>query len=142
MISFNLKCNNGHEFEAWFKDSQAFETQKEAGLLTCAICNSPHVEKGLSAPNISTGRQKELSQQELQRQFLQKAQQEISKIRREVEKNYENVGDKFATEARKIHYGEVEKKNIYGKATQEEVKELSEEGVEVAALPWRDDSLN
>lgn len=142
MISFNLKCEHDHEFEGWFKDSAAFEKQQELGLLECAICGSHKVSKALSAPNISTSRSQEKSQQEVQQKMFMQARDALVKMRKEVESTHENVGDNFAEEARKIHYGEVEKRDIYGNATAEEVQDLTEEGVEVAALPWLDDKTN
>ncbi|MTI08657.1 DUF1178 family protein [Curvivirga aplysinae] len=138
MISFNLKCENEHEFEGWFKDSASFEKQQELGLLECSICGSNNVKKALSAPNISTSR----SQQKSQIEFFTKARNAMVQMRKDIESNCENVGNKFAEEARKIHYGEKEERGIYGNASADEVKELVEEGVEVAAVPWIDDQTN
>ncbi|MDX1738996.1 MAG: DUF1178 family protein [Alphaproteobacteria bacterium] len=142
MISFNLKCDNDHEFEGWFKDSKAFEKQQESGLLECGFCGSKDVHKALSTPNISTSRSQEKSRQELQTKIYMETRAALGEIRKKVEENCENVGERFAEEARKIHYGEVEEKGIYGNATPEEVKELTEEGVQVATLPWVDDKAN
>lgn len=136
MISFNLRCKHDHEFEGWFKDSAAFEKQAEAGQLECPYCGTHDVTKGLSAPNISTSRTQEKAQTEI----AVKAQQMIQAMRKSVEDNCDNVGDRFAEEARKIHYGETEARGIYGQATADEAKELVEEGVEFTPLPWTDDS--
>lgn len=135
MISFNLKCEHDHEFEGWFKDSAAFEKQSEHGLLECPYCGTNQVTKALSAPNISTSR----SQAKAQNEIAMRAHQMVTQMRQTVEENCENVGDKFAEEARKIHYGETETRGIYGKATADEAQELVEEGVEFTPMPWLDD---
>lgn len=135
MISFNLHCTAEHEFEAWFANSAAFEDQQQRGLLECPVCGSRQVTKALSAPNIASARTKEAARAvEAQRHAVM-----LSKFRSMIETTHENVGENFAEEARKIHYGEVEERGIYGKATGEEVMDLIEEGVEIAPLPWTDE---
>lgn len=138
MISFNLKCENEHEFEGWFKDSNAFEKQKEHALLECSFCGTRNVSKALSAPRISTSR----SQAKSMSEAFTKTRNALIQIRKDVEKNNENVGEKFAEEARKIHYGETEKRGIYGQASVEDVKDLTEEGVDLVAIPWVEDKSN
>lgn len=138
MISFNLKCENEHEFEGWFKDSSAFEKQKEHDLLECTYCGTSNVSKALSAPRISTSRSQEKSLSEA----FTKTRNALIQMRKDVEKNNENVGEKFAEEARKIHYGEAEKRGIYGQASIEDVKDLTEEGVDLVAIPWVEDKNN
>ena len=110
MISFNLKCENDHEFEGWFKDSAAFEKQAENDLLECPYCATNKVSKALSAPNISTSR----SQARAQNEVAARAHRIVTEMRKNVEENCENVGDKFADEARKIHYGEKESRICHG----------------------------
>ena len=136
MIKFSLRCDQGHDFEAWFRDSGDFDTQKKRGFLECPSCGSNHVEKALMAPSVATARKRE----EVAVAIGNAAQREImSKLRemaREVRKSGEDVGNRFPEEARKIHYGETEKRNIYGEASEEEAKELSEEGVPVTQIPW------
>ncbi|RED47655.1 DUF1178 family protein [Aestuariispira insulae] len=135
MISFNLKCEHEHEFEGWFKDSAAFAKQAEQQLLECPLCGTNKVSKALSAPNISTSR----SQAKAQSEMAVRAHQMIAEMRKTVEENCDNVGDKFAEEARKIHYGETEARGIYGQATADEAKELIEEGVDFTPMPWLDE---
>lgn len=135
MISFNLHCEQEHEFEAWFASSSAFEDQKQRGLLECPICGSRDVTKALSAPNIASARKKESARAvEAQRHAVM-----LSKFRSMIETTHENVGENFAEEARKIHYGETEERGIYGKASGEDIVELIEEGVPIAPLPWTDE---
>lgn len=138
MISFNLHCEREHEFEAWFASSTAFEDQKQRGLLECPICSSRDVTKALSAPNIASARRKDAARAvEAQRHAVM-----LSKFRSMIESTHENVGDNFAEEARKIHYGETEERGIYGKASGEDIVELIEEGVQIAPLPWTDEDEN
>ena len=133
MIVYDLKCSRNHVFEAWFPDSASFEAQAEAGKVTCPTCGSRKVAKALMAPNIAARRELSSSEQ----QAAAKATLALlHKMRDEVEKNCDYVGENFAEEARRIHYGEAEKRNIYGEATQEETDEMVEEGVEFAQIPW------
>ena len=133
MISFNIRCKDDHEFEIWFRDSAEFESQKEERHIVCPVCGSRKVEKALSAPNISTGRGREQRARELAAAAYR---QMLVKMRETVESNCDYVGPAFAEEARKIHYGEVEKRDIYGEATDEDVQDLVEEGVEFGRIPW------
>ena len=133
MILYNLNCAKGHEFEAWFASSSAFDGQEMGGKLVCPICNSKKVSKAIMAPALSSavGKQKSAPTPEEAR----KMRQFVTGLRKYVEENAENVGEKFPEEARKIHYGETEERPIYGQASLEEAKELIEEGVDVAPLP-------
>jgi len=133
MIVYDLKCRKGHQFEAWFRDSAAFDTQAKAEKVQCPTCGDRKIGKALMAPNISS--RKELSSDE-HRKMVKTAVQQLSQLRDQVEKNCENVGERFAEEARKIHYGETGKRNIYGDATQAEADALLEEGVEFSRIPW------
>ena len=136
MILFDLRCNDGHEFEAWFSGSDDFDNQKESGLLNCPVCGSAKIEKTLMTPSVSTGRKKD---QMMQVASAQKAQKEIMakmrELRDKVIETGENVGRRFPEEARKIHYGETEARGIYGQASMEEAAELADEGVEFMPLP-------
>lgn len=143
MIVFDLKCNTGHRFEAWFRSSSAYEEQKAVGLVECPHCGSNDVSKALMAPNVaSKGNQKSemasvasgAGDPKLQ-EVVAEAQKVLAKLKSHVETNCDYVGDKFADEARKIHYGEAEERGIYGESTLQEAKELLEEGVEVMPLP-------
>ena len=134
MIVFDLKCATGHVFEAWFRSNDDFETQKKRGFVDCPACGSHRVEKALMAPAVSTGRKREkiaLAMGEEQK----KAMAELKALSRKMRENADYVGDKFAEEARKIHFGETDPRGIYGEATPEEAKSLAEDGVEFMPIP-------
>lgn len=132
MISFNIRCSKDHEFEGWFRDSATFDSERKKRRITCPICGDAKVEKALSAPNISTGEKRDAARSEQAREM----RTALREFRRNVEQNAENVGDRFAEEARKIHYGETEKRGIYGEASMDEAKELADEGVPFTPIPW------
>lgn len=146
MIVYDLACNNGHTFEAWFKDSASFDRQAKKKQLTCALCGSTHVKKAPMAPRIGKGKADAEAADVPSRQAsyandpkVAKAaalMKELASLRRHIEQNADYVGPKFAEEARKIHYGETEKRNIYGEASDADAKDLAEEGVEFARIPW------
>lgn len=145
MIVYELACDKGHTFEAWFKDSATYDRQEKKKQLSCAVCGSSRVRKALMAPRIGSGK-KEGAEETAPAQAsyandpeVTKAaalMKELAELRRHVEKNADYVGEKFADEARKMHYGEKERRNIYGEASNTEAKELSEEGIEFARIPW------
>lgn len=143
MIVYDLACDKGHTFEAWFKDSATYDRQEKRKQLSCAVCGSSHVRKALMAPRIGS-RKKGGEEPPAQASYandpdVKKAaalMKELAELRRHVEKNADYVGAKFADEARKIHYGEKERRNIYGEASSDEAKELSDEGIEFARIPW------
>jgi len=132
MISFTLRCTKDHEFEGWFKDSATFEAQQKGQEIECPVCGSHGIEKALSRPNISSGKTQGAAQAEI----LRKTRESLREIRQKIESTHENVGDRFAEEARKIHYGESETRGIYGETTGVEARELIEEGIPVAPIPW------
>jgi hypothetical protein len=133
VIVYNLVCTKDHSFEGWFASSSAFDAQAADGKLVCPVCNTRKVTKAPMAPALSpkVGKQKSAPAPD----ELRKMRQFMTGLRKYVEENAENVGNKFPEEARKIHYGEIEERLIYGQATVAEAKELIEEGVDVAALP-------
>ncbi len=135
MISFTLVCGNAHEFEGWFSSSGDFDAQKERGLVECPLCGDKSVDKSLMAPSVSTSRAKEQSVPVVMNAEQQKAMAQLRELTNKMRDGAENVGDKFAEEARKIHYGETEARGIYGKATPVEAKGLADEGVEFIPLP-------
>ncbi len=137
MIVYNLRCKNSHEFEGWFKDSAAFDAQAQGGRLTCPVCDTGKVEKAIMAPAVSGAKKSMATADE-----SKKMRQFMTGLRKYVQDNADYVGPKFAEEARKIHYGEVEDRHIYGEATLQEAKELVEEGVDVAPLPPDLDGAN
>lgn len=139
MIKYNLKCENQHVFEAWFKNSSSCDEQMERGIVSCSICGTTSVEKAPMAPSVpKKGRGPRKSDQQIETEAGQMAvaMNALKELRKNVEDNCDYVGDKFAEEARKIHYGETEERGIYGQATEEEKTELAEEGVDVATIPW------
>ncbi len=141
MIRFSLSCDNDHEFDGWFRNGEDFDRQKRRGLVSCPVCRSARVDKTLMAPSVSTGRRQDriaLAMGEEQR----KALAQLKAMADEARKNADYVGDKFAEEARRIHFGEVEQRGIYGEATAEEARELIEDGVEFMPLPVFPDDQN
>ncbi|MEL6750472.1 MAG: DUF1178 family protein [Pseudomonadota bacterium] len=138
MIKFSLACTENHSFEAWFGSSAAFDEQQQKGLITCPVCGSAKVEKSLMAPSVTTSRKQESARAEVAAHMVQG----LRAIREHVEANATDVGQDFAKEARKIHYGEVAPKGIYGSANKDDVEELLEEGIEIAPLPMLPEDAN
>jgi len=160
MIHYALICKQGHQFESWFQDSAAYDKQAKRGLVTCPQCGSAKVEKAIMAPRLSNTAKKErtpiqapaaaaeptpapapapvamISPQE------QEFRAKLKELRDHLTKNADNVGAKFPEEARKMHYGEIDHRSIYGVATPEEATELSEEGIEFHPLPPLPDERN
>lgn len=144
MIVYQLICGNDHEFEAWFRDSATYERQVADGDVACPFCANADVGKAIMAPNISTGKTKarsapkdgEPDKAEVRaRELAAKILEAVGDIREHVEANCDDVGDRFAEEARRIHYGETEERGIYGRATDDEAGELDDEGIEFFRLP-------
>lgn len=141
MIRFSLRCDRDHAFDGWFRNGDDFGAQFARKLVECPVCGSHQVEKALMAPAVSTGRKKEklaLAMGEQQRRLMAQLKELSEKVRQ----NAENVGDKFPEEARKIHFGEVEPRGIYGEATPDEARALLDEGVEIMPLPVFPDDRN
>lgn len=141
MIRFSLICEREHEFEGWFRSNDDFETQKKRGFVDCPTCGSRKVDKALMAPAISTGAKQEkiaLAMGEAQRQALA----QLRALSRKIRENADYVGDRFAEEARKIHFGESEPRGIYGEATSEEVRGLIEDGVDFMPIPMLPEDRN
>ena len=124
MIAYNLICSDGHEFEAWFKDSAAFDLQAKQGALMCPFCGDDDVKKAIMAPAVKTSVTKAKGRQEVTPPDPQKLRQFMAGYRKFVEDNAEYVGNKFPEEARKIHYGESEERHIYGESSLDEAQEL------------------
>ena len=148
MIRYSLRCERGHAFESWFQSSSAYDSQRKRGLVACPSCDSTKVEKAIMAPRIARkGKSKSapepvaapaddttstsLVMAPQERELLSK----LREIRDHVLKNADDVGKKFPEEARKMHYGDIEQRAIYGEATADEARSLVDEGIEVAALP-------
>lgn len=135
MIVFDLICSNEHTFEAWFRDSKAFEGQRRKKGVSCPLCGDQKIDKALMAPNISTSKKRAANAKQSM-ELAGQAVEVLREVRRQVEENCENVGPEFAEEARKIHHGESEQRGIYGEATKQEAEDLRDEGVEFSDLPW------
>jgi hypothetical protein len=135
MIRYALLCEQDHEFDGWFRSSSVFDEQAKAGELQCPVCGSAEVRKGLMAPNVAgTKKSNSIDVSQAQEQ-ARKMVMMMTALRKHVEENCDYVGDQFAEEARRIHYGEEPHRDIYGEVTPDEARELIEEGVEVAPLP-------
>jgi hypothetical protein len=150
MILYRLKCKRGHEFEAWFAGSAAFDKQEKRGQLSCPNCGTSNVAKALMAPSVAKrGKRKSAAKKvdeksapaEAPRPQTQRvaAHHELAsamrKLRAEIESKSEYVGPRFSEEARKIHYEESPARGIHGEATTDEAKALKEEGIEFYPLP-------
>lgn len=135
MIRFALKCGQDHEFESWFKDNAAYDRQVAAGHVACPLCGDTSVAKAPMAPRIAKGRS-DGGRDETLRALTGEMLGRAKALQEYVEANCEHVGDRFAEEARRIHYGETESREIYGNATDGEAKSLREEGVAFAQIPW------
>jgi hypothetical protein len=171
MIRYALVCDRKHDFEIWFKNSADYDKQAKRGLVTCPSCGSAKVEKALMAPSLGRGAKKrssdmiavpsapaeapaaEAPSQNMMSQVAmvppqvmtpqeQELRTKLKELREHLIKNSENVGSKFPEVARKMHYGEIEHKSIYGEASPREAKELHEEGVEFHPIPVLPDEHN
>jgi hypothetical protein len=141
LITYNLICADGHEFEGWFKDSAAFDAQAKQGALLCPFCGDADVKKAIMAPAVKTSVTKAKGRQDVAPD-PQKLRQFMAGYRKFVEENAEYVGPQFPEEARKIHYGEKEERHIYGESTLSEARELIEEGIQIAPVPPDPADLN
>jgi len=163
MIRYALACEKGHAFESWFQSSAAYDKQVKRGLVTCPVCNSAKVEKAIMAPQLSgTKKRGEASPpQEVSSSATPPAtppeapapvamvspqerelRKKLKELREHLVKNADYVGKKFPEEARKMHYGEIEHRSIYGEASPDQAKELHEEGIEFHPLPVLPDERN
>ena len=154
MILYHLNCECGHDFDAWFRDSAAYDRQEKRGQVSCPACSSSRVTKALMAPRL-TGRHRRKGERDASvpavagggidvpdevranaqaRAVARQILRSMRKMQKHVEENCENVGENFAEEARAIHYGEAEKRDIYGEATLAEAKELLEEDIPIGFL--------
>jgi hypothetical protein len=164
MILFDIKCSDGHVFEAWFQNNEAYEKQSKSDLVECPLCGCTKTSKSLMAPNISDNGVREINSSEAiggehdhhkvmvsahsssnndvsaedVKRALEHMHNAMAKFRKQVEKSCEYVGTDFAEEARKIHYGDGEKRGIYGETTIRETEELIEEGIDVLPVPGTD----
>ncbi len=131
MIVFDLKCANGHVFETWIRDGKTCEVQTKAGEVECPLCGDYDVAKAVMAPNVAVAKGGDGALPDHAAQMMR----QLRAIRDHVEKTCDDVGDRFPEEVRKIHYGETEKRNIFGEATGDDAQSLHEEGIEFGILP-------
>jgi hypothetical protein len=155
MIRYQLLCELGHPFESWFRSSAAYETQERRKLVSCPTCGSSKVQRAIMAPQIVSkmGRDStppapvaEATPAPASTQLMLAQERELrvklKELRDHIVKNADNVGERFANEARKMHYGDIEHRPIYGEASPDEASALIDEGVEVAPLPVLPDDRN
>jgi hypothetical protein len=161
MIHYNLRCKKGHAFESWFQSSSAYEAQEKRNLINCPVCGSTKVERAIMAPQIVKKKGRDTKAPEslpvtapatevippsspTPLLMAQEAElrAKLKELRNHIVKNADNVGEKFPNEARKMHYGDIEHRPIYGEASPDEAKALIDEGVEVMPLPTLPDDRN
>ena len=158
MIRYNLRCAKGHTFESWFQSSAAYESQEKRKLVSCPACGSVNVERAIMAPQIVTKKGRdpampapvpaapaEVTASESTPLLMAQERElrtKLKELRDHIVKNADNVGERFPNEARKMHYGDIEHRPIYGEASPEEARSLIDEGVEVSPLPVLPDDRN
>jgi hypothetical protein len=150
VILYTLACDRQHTFESWFQNSAAYDKQRKRGLVTCPVCNSAKVDKAIMAPRLARADAPEASDAPVQVEATAPAantsvammspqehefRKKLKELRDHVTKNADYVGQKFPDEARKMHYGEIEHRSIYGEASPNDAKALHEEGIEFHPLP-------
>jgi hypothetical protein len=134
MIKYALACDHDHAFEGWFGSSSDYDDQAARGLLECPLCASKTVRKQIMSPAVA-GTKAQKAAPEPSAQMREMMMTAMGEVRRQVEENFDYVGDSFAKEARDIHEGKSEERGIYGEASPHEVKALVEDGVKIAPLP-------
>jgi hypothetical protein len=158
MIHYNLRCERGHAFESWFQSSAAYESQEKRKLVNCPVCGSAKVERAIMAPQIVSKKRRDKAEPvpavaadtaataSTPTPLLMAQERELraklKELRDHIVKNADNVGERFPNEARKMHYGDIEHRPIYGEASPDEARALIEEGVEVSPLPVLPDDRN
>ena len=160
MIRYALICDHGHDFESWFQDSAAFDKQARRKLVNCPKCGSAKVEKAIMAPRLGSSRKRnapieaqvpaanapEKSPESAPVAMISPQEHEfrakLKELKDHLTKNADNVGRKFPEEARKMHYGEIKHRSIFGEASPDDAKELADEGIEFHPLPVLPDERN
>jgi hypothetical protein len=161
MIHYHLRCEQGHAFESWFQSSSAYEAQEKRKLVSCPICGSSKVERAIMAPQVVSKKGREgaapapvapapaaatevtaSASTPLLMAQERELRAKLKELRDHIVKNADNVGERFPTEARKMHYGDIEHRPIYGEASPDEARSLIDEGVEVTPLPVLPDDRN
>ena len=141
MIKYRLLCNGcSNDFDSWFATSKEYEKLKKLKLFNCPICNSTNIEKSLMAPSVIN---KKNNKNNLNSKKYIEIKNKLKEYKNFIKNNFEYVGDNFAYEARSIHYNNKKKnKKIYGNASTKDVKDLSDEGIEIETIPWINDNEN
>lgn len=143
MIKYRLICDSEHEFDGWFPNSKSFDAQKKKRQLTCPVCDSGNVNKALMAPGVQTSKKKKTEKKlESYRKSIvsdemmlaSQAKTVMRRIKKQIEKEFENVGDKFYNEAIKASEGNRDDK-FYGTPTKEEVNDLLDDGIDLFHVP-------
>jgi hypothetical protein len=158
MIRYALVCTKGHSFESWFQNSAAYDKQAKQKLVTCPICGTAKVEKEIMSPRLAGARKRAdapaPSSEQTNDQTNEKTpvamvspqerelRKKLKELREHLTQNSDYVGQKFPEEARKMHYGEIDHRSIYGEASPDEARKLHEEGVEFHPLPVLPDERN
>jgi len=149
MIRYSLKCDRGHEFESWFASAASFDRLADSGHVSCAVCGTIGVEKAIMAPRVQATKSQVPDSGDTESREgrpLSKpaspAEQALKELRRIVETHAENVGPKFAKEARAIQNGDAPERAIYGKARPAEARSLVNDGIPVIPLPWGRERTN
>jgi hypothetical protein len=157
MIRYNLRCDRGHAFESWFQNSSAYESQERRKLVSCPACGSVKVERAIMAPQVVSKKGRDSvapsppaasteiaapTSTPLLMAQERELRAKLKELRDHIVKNADNVGERFPNEARKMHYGDIEHRPIYGEASPEEARSLIDEGVEVSPLPVLPDDRN
>lgn len=137
MIRFSLRCKKGHDFDSWFGSNADFERLQARGLIACAVCGNADVSKAIMAPAVSIAEQVQQAEDHPLSAPSSPAEQAVRELRAKIEAEATDVGKNFATEARKMHAGEVPERAIYGEARVDDARALIEDGIPVAPLPWR-----
>lgn len=141
MILYHLRCHQGHDFEAWFRNGATYDSQQASGDVACPFCGTSNVAKAPMAPNIATRSSESLGKHSEKdeiraNEVAAKILEAVDGLRTEVEENCDYVGDDFADEARAIHYGDAEERGIYGETTDGEAEELEDEDINFFRLPF------
>jgi hypothetical protein len=156
MIRYALRCDKGHAFESWFQSSAAYDSQRKRKLVACPTCDSTAVEKAIMAPRLTKQRGKAAAEPAAMPAAADAAPESVAlvspqeialrakhkELRDYIVSKADDVGKRFPAEARKMHYGDIEHRPIYGEASGEEARALIEEGIEVAPLPIVPDDRN
>jgi hypothetical protein len=160
MIRYNLRCERDHAFESWFQSSSAYESQEKRKLVNCPVCGSVKVERAIMAPRIVSKKGRDKAEPvavaattpstdltaPASTPLLMAQERELraklKELRDHIVKNADNVGERFPNEARKMHYGDIDHRPIYGEASPDEARSLIDEGIEVSPLPVLPDDRN